>query len=48
MGEGQKQGFQLSFNRFVRVAFRGSWVSSDGGLILGRELDERLRLKNES
>ena len=42
MGEGQKQEFQLSFNRFLRVAFRGSRVTSDGGLILVRELDERL------
>ncbi len=42
MGEGQKQAFQLSFNRFLRVAFQGSRVTSDGGLILIRELDERL------
>jgi len=42
MGESQKQGFQLSFNRFLRVAFQGSKVTSDGGLILVRELDERL------
>jgi len=42
MGEGQKQEFQLSFNRFLRVEFQGSRVTSDGGLILVRELDERL------
>ena len=42
MGEGQKQGFQLSFNRFLRVGFQGSRVTSNGGLILVRELDERL------
>ena len=42
MGEGQKQGFQLSFNRFLRIAFQGSRVTSDGGLILVRKLDERL------
>jgi len=42
MGESAKQGFQLSFNRFLRVAFQGSRVTSDGGLILVRELDERL------
>ena len=42
MGEGQKQGFQLSFNRFLRVAFEGSRVTSNGGLILARELDEHL------
>jgi hypothetical protein len=43
MGEGQKQEFQLSFNRFLRIAFQGSRVTSDGGLILVREMDERLR-----
>ncbi|OFW00066.1 MAG: hypothetical protein A3F68_05105 [Acidobacteria bacterium RIFCSPLOWO2_12_FULL_54_10] len=30
------------FNRFLRVAFQGSRVTSNGGLILVRELDERL------
>ncbi len=42
MGESGKQGFQLSFNRFLRVGFQGSRVTSNGGLILVRELDERL------
>jgi hypothetical protein len=42
MGEGQKQGFQLSFNRFLRVGIQGSRVTSNGGLILVRELDEHL------
>ena len=42
MGEGQTQGLQLSFNRFLRVGFQGSRVSSNGDLILVRELDERL------
>jgi len=42
MGENQKQGFQLSFNRFLRVGFQGSRVTSNGGLLLVRELDERL------
>ena len=44
MGESQNQPFQLSFNGFLRVAFQGSRVTSDGGLILVRELDERLGL----
>ena len=44
MGEKQNQSFQFSFNRFLRVAFQGSRVTSDGGLILVRELDERLGL----
>ena len=44
MGESQNQPFQLSFNRFLRVDFQGSRVTSDGGLLLVRELDERLGL----
>src|SRR5713226_6156524 len=42
MGEMQNQPFQLSFNLALRVEFQGSRVTSDGGLILVRELDERL------
>ncbi len=42
MGESQNQPFQLSFNRSLKVDFQGSRVTSDGGLILVRELDERL------
>ena len=44
MGESQNQPFQLSFNRFLRGAFQGSRVTSDGGLILVRELDEQFGL----
>ena len=42
MGEMQNQPFQLSFNDSLKVDFQGSRVTSDGGLILVRELDERL------
>ena len=42
MGEQQNQPFQLSFNASLKVDFQGSRVTSDGGLILVRELDERL------
>ncbi len=42
MGEIQNQLFQLSFNASLKVDFQGSRVTSDGGLILVRELDERL------
>jgi hypothetical protein len=41
-GEKQNQPFQLSFNASLRVDFQGSCVPSDGGLILVRELDDRL------
>jgi hypothetical protein len=44
VGETQKQPFQPSFNSSLRVAFQGARVTSDGGLILLRELDERLGL----
>src|SRR2546422_2213225 len=42
VGETQNQPFQLSFNASLRIDFQGSRVTSDGGLILIRELDERL------
>jgi hypothetical protein len=42
VGESQNQPFQLSFNSSLKVDFQGSRVTSDGGLILVRELDERL------
>jgi hypothetical protein len=44
MGEKQNQPFQLSFNGSLKVDFQGSRVTSDGGLIVVRELDERLGL----
>jgi hypothetical protein len=46
MGEKESKPFQLSFNGFVKVEFQGSRVTSDGGLLLVRELDERLGLGN--
>ena len=42
MGEKQNQPFQLTFNASLKIDFQGSRVTSDGGLILVRELDERL------
>ena len=48
MGEQQNQPFQLSFNPSLKVDFQGSRVTSDGGLLLVRELDERLGLSEES
>lgn len=44
MGERQNRPFQLSFNSSLKVDFQGARVTSDGGLILVRELDERLGL----
>jgi len=42
VGEAQSEPFQLSFNSSLKVDFQGSRVTSDGGLVLVRELDERL------
>jgi hypothetical protein len=44
VGETQNRPFQLSFNSSLKVDFQGARVTSDGGLILVRELDERLGL----
>ncbi len=44
VGETQERPFQLSFNSSLKVDFQGSRVTSDGGLVLVRELDERLGL----
>ena len=42
MGEKQNTSFQFCFNGFLKIDFQGSRVTSDGGLILTRELDEHL------
>ncbi len=44
MGERERKPLQLTFNGLLKVDFQGSRVTSDGGLILVRELDERLGL----
>jgi hypothetical protein len=42
VGEKESEPFQFTFNGFLKVAFQGSRVTSDAGLMLVRELDERL------
>ena len=42
MGERHNHPFQLTFNASLKVDFQGSRVTSEAGLILMRELDERL------
>ena len=44
MGDKQNLPFQLSFHGLLKVDFQGSRITSDGGLISVRELDERLGL----
>ena len=38
----RERPFQLSFNSWSRVDFQGARVTSDGGLLLVRKMDERL------
>ena len=45
MGEKEHEPFQFTFNGLLKVEFQGSRVTSDAGLILVRELDERLGLE---
>ena len=42
MGEKQNGPFQLSFNAALKIDFQGSRITSDGGLILVRELNKHL------
>src|SRR5258707_11249445 len=44
MGDATSGPVRLSFNPQLRVEFRGAAVTSDAGLLLPRELDERLGL----
>ena len=44
MGELHHEPFQFAFNGCLKVTFQGSRVTSDAGLLLVRELDERLGL----
>src|SRR5713226_3156205 len=44
MGDATSGPIRLSFNPPLRVEFRGATVTSDAGLLLPRELDERLGL----
>ena len=40
MGEAGKDALRVDFDRSVKLQFHGSTISSDGGLLVYRELDE--------
>ena len=44
MGDAESGLIRVSFNPQLRIEFRGATVTSDAGLLLPRELDERLGL----
>ena len=48
MDELHHEPFQFAFNGFLKVAFQGSRITSDAGLLLVRELDERLGWRHSS
>ena len=43
-GAGSRRADRVDFDRRVRLEFRGAQISSDGGLLVMRELDDALGL----
>ena len=44
MGESKNKCFSVEFNKKLRINFKGAQVTSDGGLVAIREMDEKLGL----
>ena len=45
-GAGSQRADRVDFDRRVHVEFRGAQLSSDGGLLVMRELDDALGLSD--
>jgi hypothetical protein len=43
-GEREDSGVIPSFNRSIRIDFRGAKISSDAGVLMLREIDERFNI----
>ena len=44
MGERKNSYFRVGLNQKLKVGFKGAQITSDGGLVAIREMDERLGL----
>ena len=47
-GAGLQRADRVDFDPRVRLEFRGTQISSDGGLLVMRELDDALGLSNRT
>ena len=44
MGDGRKRALRVQFDRSVKMEFHGAKITSDGGILVHRELDEAMGL----
>ncbi len=44
MGEARKDALRVDFDRSIKLEFHGATISSNGGLLADRELDEAFAL----